>query len=245
MTFSDTTNKNGAIQFCEFYCSLGDAGISGNSTLLKQFTNLVNIGNSEVWHLIFQLNGGWKYDDSNYTDLPQAVQNLTATTAKYALPTTALTVARIEIMDSKGVYHKLEPMRLEQIDVAVDAFLTNDGMPQYYRLLGSTIELFPAPAAVAVTTTAGMKVYFDRASVSFASTDTTKTFGFASEYHDIPPRKAAIEWLKVNKPDSKTLDVLVQDDIARESDLQDYEAFKWKDKIPHGLVARGRRFIWR
>lgn len=245
MVFSDTTNKNGAIQFCEFYCLLGDAGISGNATLLKQFTNLMNVAGNEVWHLIFALNGGWKYDDSNYTDLPQASQNLTASTAKYALPTSALTVARIEVMDATGVYRKLEPIRIEEIDVAIDAFLTADGMPQYYRLLGSTIELFPAPATAAVTLTAGLKVYFDRSSVSFTSASTTQAFGFASEYHDIPPRKASIEWLKVNKPESKTLDVLIQDDIAREADLQDYEAFKWKDKVPHGLQARGRRFIWR
>jgi hypothetical protein len=117
-------------------------------------------------------------------------------------------------------------------------------MPQYYRLIGSTIELFPAPAAASVTAAAGLKVYFDRSSSSFVYTDTTKGFGFASEYHDIPPRKAAIEWLKVFKPDSKTLVTLVQDDVNRETDLQDYEAFKFKDK-GHGLTARGRKFIWR
>jgi hypothetical protein len=131
MVFSDTTNKNGAIQLCEFYCALGDGGISGDTTLLKRFTALLNIAGSEVWHLIFALNGGWKYDDSNYTDLPQATQTLTAGTAKYALPSTALTVARIEVLDSKGVYHKLEPMRLEEIDVDVYAFIASDGMHQY------------------------------------------------------------------------------------------------------------------
>lgn len=253
MVFSDTSNKNGAIQLCEFYCQQGDGGISGNITLFKQFTNLINIAGSEVWHLIFQLNGGWKYDDSNYTDLPQATQNLTAGTQKYALPMTALTVARIEVLDANGVYHKLQPIRMEEIDVSISSFYSNQsqngqtstGLPAYYRLIGSTIELFPNPAASAITATAGLKVYFDRASVGFASSDTTKTFGFASEYHDIPPRKASIEWLKVNKPDSKTLDILIQDDVAREGDLQDYEAFKWKDNVPHGLTARGRRFVWR
>lgn len=244
MTFSDTTNKNGAIQTCEFYCQLGDTGISGDATKLKQFTNLINVANSQIWHLIFQLNGGWKYDDSNYSDLPQATQALVAGTSKYALPSTALTVARIEVMDVKGVYHNLIPMRLEEIETAVDSFLASDGMPQYYRLLGSTIELFPGPAAASVTLAAGLKVYFDRSSVSFVSSDTTKSFGFASEYHDIAPRKASIEWMKVYKPDSGTLPRLIEDDLKREGQLQDYEAFKWKDK-PHRLQALGRRFIWR
>lgn len=252
MVFSDATNNTGAIQWCEMYCQVGDGGITNNATLLKQFTNLINIAGSQIWHLIFQLNGGWKYDDANYTDLPQASQNLADGVQKYALPTSALTVARIEAMDVTGVYHKLVPMNLDEIDVADEAFLSNgnqlgatgSGMPQYYRLLGSTIYLYPIPAAVAITVTNGLKVFFDRASVGFASNDTTKTFGWASEYHDLAPRKASIEWMKVNKPDSKTLEVLVEDDIKREGALQDYEAFKFKDK-GHRLQARGRRFIWR
>ena len=252
MVFNDTTNKQGAIQWCEFYCSLGNGGISGNTLLLQQFTNLINIANSQVWHLIFQLNGGWKYDDSNYSDLPQATQDLVSGTQKYSLPSTALTVARIEAMDATGVYHKLVPIRLEEIDVADSAFLSNGnqsgataaGMPQYYRLLGSTIELYPIPTSPAITLSAGLKVYFDRASIGFTTSSTTQTFGFGSEYHDIPPRKASIEWMLVNKPDSPTLKGLMEKDVARESDLQDYEAFKFKDK-PHRLQARGRRFIWR
>ena len=233
MVFSDTTTKLGAIQYCEFYCNLGDAGISGSSLLLKQFTGLINRACSEVWHLIFALNNGWKYDDSNQTDLPQATQTLVASISKYALPPTALAIDRIEIMDSSGAYQKIQPLRLEQISIGIDEFYKTDGMPQYYRLLGSTIELFPAPAAANVTLAAGLKVYFDRASVSFASTDTSASFGFASEYHDIPPRKASIEWLKVNKPESSTLVALIKDDIKRESQLQEFEAVKFRDVKPN------------
>lgn len=242
MVYSDTTNKNGAIQFCEFYCQLGDAGISGNATLLKQFTALLNVANSQTWHLIFNANGGWKYDDSNQTNLPQGTQNLTDGTATYALPTTALTVDRIEVKDSAGNYRKLLPITLEQIDGAVDEFYEGSGMPIAYRLIGSTIELFPAPADTHVTTDAGLKVYFERGASSFASTDTTKAFGFASEYHDIPPRKASIEWLKINKPDSGTLPNLIQDDLKRESHLQDYESNKFRDKGPAKLRVKYRSY---
>lgn len=232
MVFNNTTDLNGAIQFCELRTGLGNGGISGNATLLKQFTTLINEGSSKVWHIIFAMRGGWKYDDANNTDLPQASQSLTAGISKYALPTDALTVNRIEVLDANGIYQKLEPIRIEGIDGAVDEFLKTDGLPRYYRLIGNTIEVFPAPSATAVTLTSGIKVYFDRGSVAFVSTDTTKTFGFASEYHDIPPRKAVIEWMKIFKPESPSLGQFISDDITRVAQLEEYEARKWEDVKP-------------
>ena len=243
MVFSDTSTKSGAIQNCEFYCQLGDGGISNNTTLLQQFTARLNESNSKVWHSIFAINGGWKYDDSNYTDLPQATQNLVGGTQVYALPTTALAVDRIEVMDVNGIYQVVRPYRLDMIPEGVNNFFSTNGLPLYYRLIGNTIQFFPAPdAGISVTLTAGLKVYFQRASVGFTYTDTTKTFGFASEYHDIPPRRASIEWLSVFKPDSPTLKKLIQDDIDRIAQLEEYETAKWHNVKP---TITARRYNYR
>ena len=230
--FSNTTTKEGAIQYCELYCNLGDAGISGNATLLKQFTGLINRANSEIWHLIFSLNNEWKYDDSNQSGVPVATQTITPGTATYTLPDGTLAVDRIEVLDQNGVAQIIDPIRLSEIPVGDDAFYSTDGFPKYYRLVGSTIKLYPAPAAANVTATDGLIVYFERGSVSFASTATTATFGFAAEYHDLAPRKASIEWLKVNKPDTNSLRYLLQDDIKRESQLQEYEGVKFRNVKP-------------
>lgn len=230
--FSNTTTKEGAIQYCELYCNLGDGGISGNATLLKQFTGLINRANSEIWHLIFSLNNGWKYDDSNQSGVPVATQTLVAGTAEYTLPDGTLAVDRIEVLDQNGTAHIVEPIRLSEIPVGDDAFYSTDGFPVYYRLVGSTIKLYPAPAAANVTTTDGLIVYFERGSVAFDSTATTATFGFAAEYHDLAPRKASIEWLKINNPESKSLDYLRQDDIKREAQLQEYEGVKFRNVKP-------------
>jgi hypothetical protein len=239
--FSNTTTKGGIIQLCEFNCGLGDAGISGNSTRLKQFTALANIAMSEIWHLIFSCSSGWIYDDSNQTDLPQATQNLSAGTAKYALPSGALVIDRIEVMDSSGNYRKLKAIDAREIDIAIDELRDTDGLPQYYRLIGQTIELFPAPAAASVTTTAGLKVYFERGGVSFDSTDTSDIPGFASEYHDLVPIKTSIKWLQVNKPDSNTLISLKTDEIKRETQFVEYQNLKFKDKKPLIVTARQRK----
>jgi len=230
--FSNTTTKEGAIQYCELYCNLGDAGISGNATLLKQFTGLINRANSEVWHLIFALNNGWKYDDSNQTGSPVASQTLVAGTAEYTLPAGSLAIDRIEVLNQNGTPIIVSPLRLSEIPVGDDAFYATDGFPVFYRLFGNTIKLYPAPAAANVTVVNGLIVYFERGSVAFASTATTATFGFASEYHEIVPRKASIEWLKVKNPDSNSLNYLIQDDIKRESELQEYEGVKFRNVKP-------------
>lgn len=243
MVFSDTTNKSGAIQYCEMYTQLGDAGISGNSTLLKYFTSLINIANSQIWHKIFSINGGWKYDDSNYTDLPQATQNLQSGVQLYALPSAALAVDRVEVMDASGAYQLVKPIRLDEISQGVNTFMSTNGLPLYYRLIGNTIQLFPAPDnSLSETLTSGLKVYFQRASVSFTSNSTTQTFGFASEYHDIPPRRAVIEWYKVNKPDNPAMVELVKDDVARTDELMEYETNKWHNVKPS---LQARRFNYR
>lgn len=233
MVFSDTSTKLGAIQNCEFYCQLGDGGISGNTVLLQQFTARINEAGSRVWHRLFAINGGWKYDDSNYSDLPQATQNLVSAQQGYALPSTALSVDRVEVMDVNGNRQIVNPIDLRTIDVGENTFFNTNGLPLYYRLLGGTIFLYPAPdAGLSVTLTAGLKVFFQRSSVAFAYTDTTKSFGFASEYHDIPPRQASIEWLKVFKPESDTLKALIQDDMNRMTELEEYETNKWHNVRP-------------
>lgn len=228
IAFSNTTDKNGIIQLCEFNCGLGDAGISGNATLLKYFTAFANQSLSEVWHSIFTTSK-WQFDDSNQTDLPQATTNLVSGTQKYALPTGALTIERIEIADSEGNFFVLTPLYLHEINEAVSEFFEGGGSPRYYRLIGNTIELFPAPN---YNYTNGLKVYFDRGMVTFASSDTTKTPGFASEYHDLVPTKTSIKWLRINKPDSATLQELKIEEARRMGELSEFYSGRWPDKKP-------------
>lgn len=237
LQFSNTTDKNGIIQLVEFYTALGDGGISGNATLLKQMTAQINLAMSEIWHTMWSYQAGWQYDDANQTDLPQATANLQDGIAKVALPTDALTVNRIEIKDKEGNFYKITPITERQIGGAIPEFFETAGMPLYYRLLGRTIELFPAPATAQVTLTSGMKVYFDRTGVAFASTDTTDTPGFSGEYHDLVPIKASIKWLQVHKPDSPTLSLLMAKELARIEELKEFEANKWKDRKPFTITG--------
>ena len=53
MPFSNTTTKGGLIQGCERWTNLGDAIISGDTTLLKQFTAAINEAYDELLPIIF------------------------------------------------------------------------------------------------------------------------------------------------------------------------------------------------
>lgn len=229
MVFSNTTTKAGIIQEIERLTDVGQTYISGDATRLAETTATINRVNHRVWHTIFMSTGNWQYDDGGYTDLPMATTNLVSGQSLYALPSDALTIQRLEVKDAAGLWVELTPITKEMISQGVDEFMKDNGPVQYYRLINNTVELFPAPN---YASTGGLKAYFDRDSVDFATSDTTKTPGFASPYHEILPIKAAIEWYKVKQPQSPTLIQLQQDDLKLEKALKEFYGSRFKDYKP-------------
>lgn len=204
LQYNDTTNGYGIIQSCESQCNLGATTISGDTTLLKEFTRYANKTLSKIWSEIFSSYGGWQYDDSNQTNLPQATDTLTSGTSVYAFPTGAVTVRGVEVKNTSGVWEQLIPVTQEQIQQqgAIGEFMKTSAMPRYYQVQGETIKLYPTPN---YTQASSFKVFIDRGSVAFQYTDTTNTPGFVSEFHDAVPVGMSIEWLKVHKTDSAVL----------------------------------------
>src|SRR2546425_13286990 len=77
MQLSDTTNKNGLIQECEFWTNLGDGTISGDSALLKVFVNRINRAYDRVLPILQSGYDTMKWDDSvNHTKHPIATFNI-------------------------------------------------------------------------------------------------------------------------------------------------------------------------
>lgn len=242
LKYNDTTDLNGIIQAEESYCELGVAGISGNTNLLKEFTRHNNITMAKIWNWIFQSSGDWKYDDDNQTNLPQATQNLTSGTYKYALPSEALTISGVEYLQAVGgTWTKLKPMtEAEWKDYWPQGEFGKDtGLPEFYMIKGNTIILDLIPN---ITVANGLKVYFDRGSVAFAPSDTTKSPGFASEYHNAVAVGGAIEWLKVHKPNSAVLTLLFTDWKQYEQDIKNFYASRFKDYKPPRMTARITEF---
>lgn len=242
MQFNDATNKNGLIQECERRCALGDAGISGTTQTLREFTARINNAGSIIWSKIFQSNGGWIYDDSNHTDLPQAATNLVSGTAKYGLDSDALTIQRVDVKDNAGNWLQLKPITQSEIDdQGIEEFESSNGTPRFYRLVGRTIELFPAPD---YNSTGGLKALFDRDGVSFDYDDTTATPGFASPYHYLLAVKASLDYLidKDTRPNTRA--ELRAEWLQGLSDLQDFHSKRFID-LPTRLRSQNRLKSWR
>lgn len=207
MKFSDTTNKNGIIQLSESLCSLGDAGISSDAVLLKQFTNYVNMAYWEIFMASLSVDSNWKTDDFNYTDYPEAPITMVNSQSDYTLPVattgenvaTLLRVNKVWVLDTQG--HRLD------VEFDPDQDIQNfgvTGIPTEYRLHGKSIYLVPAPVSTAVTLASGLIIQFQRTPDAFTSADTTQEPGFMGTYHDLLALKASAWYLLPVNPNLAT-----------------------------------------
>lgn len=157
---------------------------------LKQITRATNEALRIIWSWIFDAYGGWQFDDGNQSDLPSATTALVASQQKYTLPSEALTIRKVSVKDESGQWRDLDPITLEQITAgaAEEEYLSTPGSPIQYRLTAGIVKLYPAPN---YAEDAALRVRFDRGTVQFASTDTTKKPGFAAEFHGAVPSGAS------------------------------------------------------
>lgn len=135
-------------------------------------------------------NQSWTYD-ATFAGLPRATRTLTDDTAIYRLPTNALSIERVEVLDTNGDYYPLKPIEEAKIEmvlgsnVAVSEFFDTKGKPRYYNLVGSNVELFPAPDSGEVTTTAGIKIYVSRDVKRIDSEDDSTEPSLPTPFHRI------------------------------------------------------------
>lgn len=229
MQFSDTTNKNGLIQECEFWTNLGDGGISGNSTLLKVFTNRINRRYEKA---LAKLNLGsdrGQVDDTNYDNQPFSTFDILSGQADYQFLTdedgdsiTDITAVMILESASATQYVTLERITLD--DKQAEEFMShnseNTGVPTGFIERNNTIFFDKLPNYSA---TAGGKLFFRRVPSYFASTDTTKKPGYNADYHQLLALGASYDWLLVNKGENATLITRVEAELAKqESDFFAY-----------------------
>lgn len=193
MVFSDTTNLQGIVQDIDFNCNT-----DVNSYPLTHKTRNINERFRVVWSWIFESYGGWIWDDSNQTDLPQATTGLTSSQGLYAVPTGTLSVQGVEVLTTGNVWQKLVPITAEIIRQrdSMGDYLVTPGQPLYYRLIGESIQLYPAPN---YTQASSLKVFFSRDISAFVPGDTTKTPGFASPFHRVLSVGASIDYCKAKQ----------------------------------------------
>ena len=231
MVYSDTTNKTGLIQRCEFLTNLGDTAISGNATLLKQFTASINTYWNKILTVILKTNDEWDYDDLNKTDFPILTTSTVASQEDYAMPAGALKIKRLEISYDGTNWYKAEPFDVTESGVATDttSISANFSTSQpFYDMLGNSILLYPIPSS-AVTN--GLKIWIAREPTYFVSTDTTKEPGFDEPFHDMVAVGAS-------------MDFAVAKGLKNKSDLASmYADYESKLKGYYGSKQSDREYI--
>jgi hypothetical protein len=197
MVFSDTTNKNGIVQFTESLCKLGDGGITNDAVLFKQITSYINQAYNKVCVALLRVDKNWKFDDSNYTDFPIATIALVLGQRDYTLPaavsggnaSTLYKINRIRVKNSAGIFEDIPLMDSDD----VETLDTITSFPSAYRLIGNSIRFKELLANV--TTTGGLEITFQRSQDDFTVADTTQQPGFMNAYHDLLAYDSAASYL--------------------------------------------------
>lgn len=172
LVFSDTTDKQGIIQQIEFYTGLGDAGISGNTTLLKQMTGFVNNWYDRIATDILMSDGRFQWDDSNIGDYPIATTNLVSGQQDYTVITDdnvrqIWKVSRVDAKDSTGNWQQLKQIDQREISQGFSAYQSTNGTPKEFDWNGFALFLFPTPS---YNSTNGLKIMFQREGKPFSAT---------------------------------------------------------------------------
>lgn len=202
---------------------------------LQAITRAMNMRFREIWSTIFDAYGGWTFDDSNQTNLPEATTALVSGTGTYAIPTGASYVKGVEIKNTGGVWFQLYPITLEQIkeETAEGYYFSVQAQPLYYRIIGTTIKLYPPPN---FSQADSLKVFYTRDISQFASTDTTKVPGIESQFHELLAYGAALSFAERKTSDNtQSLFGEWQSGLKR---MRDFYSRRFNEMFPARITVR-------
>lgn len=197
MQFSDTTNRTGIIQDCEFWSGLGKEQISGNTDLLQDFTRLINNRYDKYVMILLNSQDSWDFDDINYTDYPLLTANLVANQQDYTFPASLniLKIKRVEVTYDGSKWYKAEPLDVNELGTASDTttianqFFTTQ---PYFDPENNGLRLYPIPSA---NVTNGLKIWIYRNVDAFSTADTTQVPGFDRAYHQLLSLGASLDYM--------------------------------------------------
>lgn len=214
---------------------MADALAKSNSVSfpISQKVLFANEASRFIWSWIFKVYGGWIYDDKNNTDYAEATTTLTSGQSDYPIPTDASSVIRVEVKDIGGNWTRLQPITLEQIDGAEGEFLDTNSVPTYYRMTANSIKIYPASN---FTQSASLKLFFTRDISGFSTTDTTKTPGFDTLYHEAIPVFMAWRYAQINQLGSKN--DLEKDWLLYQQRIEGDYSRRFRDLFPPRISVR-------
>ncbi len=222
MVFSDPTTSQGIVEETHFF-----ANSTPTTYSINQITRNVNRALDRVAYLIQGADQLWQFDDQNYSDLPIATTDLVADQTDYSIDQTFLKILKVEVADANGKFYSIEPINVDDPNFRNVSENTTSGYPIRYDKNANSVLLYPAPN---YSTTAGIKIYYQRNMQYFETTDTVKEPGFNPQFHRILPLYAALDLcLSKDLPQTKNLEFKIE---VLEKDLLDFYSNRGKDEPP-------------
>lgn len=237
LAFNDTSGGQGLIQECESLTNLGSGTISGNTSLLKDFTRYINIWYHRVATMIFQSQDDWNWDDLNNTsNYPIATTPLVAGQRDYVFPTTLnmLKIRRVDVTYDGTNWNRVYPFDSQSMEFGLGNDTTVDGRfdksVPYYDVRSNAVFLYPTASAADVTAGATLRVEYSRDITEFTTSSTTTTPGFDPAFHRLLAVGAARDWaISKNLPKAAQLQAEAADLEAR---LKEHYGSKDVDIVP-------------
>lgn len=222
---------------CEFYTNLGDAAITGNTTLKARFAQLVNSRYHTVVTKILKSQDDWDFDDSNHADFPIMTTPLVASQRDYGIPVSekVLKIKRVDITYDGTNWNRVLPLDSSEIedglgnDANIDANF-DKSMPRY-DLQYNSIWVYPLATSSEVAAGAQMRLEWTREIDEFVVGDTTQEPGIDEPFHILLPIGASLDWAIAKRlPLKSDLKVLWDEKIK---ELEEYYHHKDIDRKYH------------
>lgn len=232
LDYSDTSGKDGIIQFIEQSLGFPDGHISGDATRLKIWTGVINLSFDRVMHTLFSADGKWQFDDSNHTKNPFIFTDLTINQRNYNFTVDEQSNVILDIHEvyarssTTAPYYLLNPIDAQSDDTTgFNDGITRFGWPTAYDKTGNLIKLDLTPSA---TVTNGLQIFINREGSYFATDSTTKTPGYAGLYHELLILEACYRYARANNLAQK---VDPKNDIRElKEELIEYQSRRSRDE---------------
>lgn len=216
--------------------ALIDRNCKSNSTSysLADKTADINLAQDFLCAKAIKAGGTWQWDDSNQTDYPIITTNLVSGQRDYAFTTDEqgniiLDVYRVFIAQPNGTFVELTPVDV-QSDKDTAGFyngLNASGTPTKYDKTGNGIFLDAVPN---YSITNGLKLYINRESTYFLTSDTTKKPGFAGIFHEYLALRPSYQYAYRNN--LKNLLPLQSEMLRMEKEIERYYGSRQRDVKP-------------
>lgn len=157
-------------------------GTDSTSFPLADKLRLINKWYLRVAMWIWKAQNTWQFDDKNATTLPRAVTTLVANQRDYSIPTTALSVERVEVKDTGGNWQTLDRKDKVYFENGLDN--ESAGLPLYWDVEGYSVIIHPKPTSSFVTLASGLRLFVSRQVTEFTKSDAAIEPGFEEQFHD-------------------------------------------------------------